>query len=156
MVWKWLTVVALSLTPALIAGKSAALAAGIGFELPRVALLIVVSVSSYVGMLGLCWLAEKSARFPRVHRRLTKFHTEKAVTWCERWGPWGGLTIGVAFVGPIPILIALKWMKVRTRRLMLPLAVSSVLFTVIYDFIVRAGFAQTSSLEQLYRQLTTS
>ena len=150
MSWCWLTVIGLSMTPALIAGKSAALLAGIACELPTWALLSVVAFSSYLGGLLVVWMAGKSAEIARFRRLLSRLHSERAVSWCQKYGPWGGLTLGVAAVGPLPILIALRWMKVEARAIYLPLAVSAVLFTGIYYAIVAFGYHQASQMQGMF------
>jgi hypothetical protein len=149
--WRWLTVIGLAMTPALIAGQSAGIAAGIGFGFSAPAIIVVVSSSSFACGLLLTWLAEKSSHVPWLKRWLMRFHRPSAVAWCEKWGPWGGLLLGAAVVGPEPILIALKWMTLSTRKIIAPLAVSSVLFTLIYYVIVDYGFDQAGELEQLYQ-----
>lgn len=144
MLWQWLTVIALSMTPALIAGQSAACAAGMAFGWSPWRLLPVVATASFVEGLIVIKLAELSVRVPWLRRHLARWHKPSAVAWCQRWGPWGGLMLGVAVVGIEPILIALKWMDVDSKKLVLPLAISSVLFTVLYYVIVAFGWAQAS------------
>lgn len=148
MWWRWSTVVLLTMVPALLGGPSAGVAAGLayGFDLPT--LLVVVSVTSFVA--GLMWirLAELSLRIPRLRRTLERVQHPRAVALCNRWGPWGGLTLGAAIVGPEPILIVLKAMMISTRRLLLPLAVSSVAFTLLYYVIVAQGFAHGGALHE--------
>jgi len=146
VIWKWLTVVALSMTPALVAGPSAAILAAIGFGFSPWAYLPVVMVSSFCGGLLVMRLSDWSARIPLLERWLARARKPKAVRWCERWGPWGGLTIGAAAIGPLPILIALKWMGVEDRRIVAPLAVSSALFTLIYQWLVAVGVDQVRSI----------
>lgn len=148
--WRWLTVIGLAMTPALIAGRSAAITAGIAFEFPAVALVPVVSVSSFIGGLLTLRLADLSERVAWLERFLKRFHKPRAVAWCQKWGPWGGLTLGVAVLGPIPILLALKWMTVEDRKLLPPLAVSSVLFTFIWYYLIDFGFDQAGEFEQMY------
>ena len=137
------------MTPALILGQSAACAAGIAFGWSPWVLLPVVAVSGFVEGLIVIKLADLSARTPRLRRWLERWHKPSAVEWCRRWGPWGGLTLGVAFVGIEPILVALKWMDVDTKKLVLPLAVSSVLFTGLYYAIVASGWAQADRFAEL-------
>jgi hypothetical protein len=50
------------------------------------------------------------------------------------------MMFGVAAVGQEPILIALRWLGVDMRRLLLPTAVSNLAFAIIYYVIVRLGF----------------
>jgi hypothetical protein len=106
--------------------------------------LPVVATASFVEGLIVIKLAELSVRVPWLRRHLARWHKPSAVAWCQRWGPWGGLMLGVAVVGIEPILIALKWMDVDSKKLVLPLAISSVVFTVLYYVIVAFGWAQAS------------
>lgn len=141
---RWATVVALSMTPALLAGQSAACAAGIGFGFDWRALLPVIAASGFAQGLLVMWLADQGARLPRVARLIQRLHKPRAVDFAQKWGPWGGLTLGVAVVGQEPILIALRWLGVETRRIWLPLAISNALFAALYYLIVAFGWDQAS------------
>jgi hypothetical protein len=144
--WTWATIVGLSMTPSLVLGPPVAV--GVGFEAhysPWI-LLPVVAASSYVEGLVFAWLAGQSTRIGFIGRWVSRLHTPRARAFAERWGIWGGLTIGRAVVGQEPILVALRWLDVDMRRLWLPLAVSSVAFTILYYAIVWAGLDQIASL----------
>lgn len=145
---KWALVVALSMTPALIAGGSSAAAAGIAFGFDPVAIIAVVSVSSFVYGLIVVQLSKLARRVERIERFLKRFHRPRAIAFCDKYGPWGGLLIGVAFIGSEGILVTLTWMDVSLRKLLAPLAVSSILFAVIYYFIVKLGYAQAHHLDR--------
>jgi hypothetical protein len=140
--WRWTTVILLTMVPALVAGQSAGLAAGLAYGFAPVTVIAVVALTSFVAGLGWIKLTELGLRVPRLQRALQRLHRPSAVDWCNRWGPWGGLTIGAAVVGPEPILIALKSMTIETRKLLLPLAVSSIGFTLLYYLIVWQGLEQ--------------
>ncbi|HTJ81341.1 MAG TPA: hypothetical protein VL400_06440 [Polyangiaceae bacterium] len=150
MFWKWVTVIGLSMTPALILGQSAACAAGIGFGMNRWLLMLVVSVSSFTEGMIVTWLAGLSAKIPWLKRILARFHKPSAIAWCEKWGPWGGLFLGVAVVGIEPILVSLKWMSVDTKKIVLPLAASSVVFTVVYYYLVAFGYEQAGNADGVW------
>src|SRR4051812_43101630 len=107
---QWATVVGLSATPALVLGQSAAAAAGIGFGLDPYLLCAVMALASFAEGLLVAWLANKTTRIKRVERWCTKLRTPKAVRIAQKWGPWGGLMLGVAAVGQEPILIGLRWL----------------------------------------------
>lgn len=140
MFWQWATVVGLSMTPALVLGQSAAAGAGIGFGFDAWVLVPVIAVAGFVEGIVLAWLAGASTKIGAMHRWLEKLRTPRATAWAERWGPWGGMMFGVAAVGQEPILIALRWLGVDMRRLLLPTAVSNLAFAIIYYVIVRLGF----------------
>jgi hypothetical protein len=146
MLWKWATVVGLSMTPALIAGQSAAAAAGIAFGFDPVALVIVIAVSGYVEGLALGWIAGQPDKIGRVHRWLAKMRTPRAVRFADRWGPWGGLLLGGVMVGQEPVLVALRALDVKMRRIALPLAVANLIFAVLYYAIVKFGWDQAMSM----------
>ncbi len=153
MVWQWLTVIALTMVPSLVAGPSAGIIAGIHFGFSPWILLPVVAAASFAEGLLVIGIAELGLRVPWIFRTLARSRTAKARRWAERWGIWGGLTLGVAVLGQEPILIALVWMQVDKRRLVGPLALSSVAFTVIYFAVVRAGYSQVSLLGSQLREL---
>lgn len=140
--YQWVTVIGLSMTPALIAGQSAALAVGIGFGFPPFILNLTVVISSFIGGLLTILLADLSANLPLLKKWLKKFQTEKVTKWCQKWGIWWGLIVGVAFIGPIPILLTLRWMGVERKKLLIPLAMSSVLYTLLYYALISFGFEQ--------------
>lgn len=153
MLWQWLTVIALTMVPSLVAGPSAGIIAGIHFGFSPWVLLPVVALASFVEGLLVIGLAELGLRVPWIGRTLSRSRTPRAQRWAEKWGPWGGLTLGVAVVGQEPILVALVWMKVDKRRILLPLALSSICFTAIYFIVVRAGYQQVSLLGSQLREL---
>jgi hypothetical protein len=66
--------------------------------------------------------------------------------YARRWGIWGGLTIGRSMVGQEPILAGLELLGVDMRRIFLPLAISSAIFTLIYYAIVWFGLGQVANL----------
>src|SRR5262245_7429153 len=138
--WKWATVIGLSMTPALVLGQSAACVAGIGFGFDPAVLIAVVAAAGFVEGLIIVWLARLAGRIPRLERWLGRFHTPRAVAWMNRWGPLGGLMLVPAAVGQEPAIVTLVWMDVPARRLILPLALSNVVYTLIYYAIVRYGW----------------
>jgi hypothetical protein len=148
----WAVVAGLSMTPALVAGQSFAFAAGIklGFE-PR-EMIPVVAVFSFIEGLIVAWLAGTTTKIGFVDRWFSRYRTPKAINFAQKWGVWGGLTIGVAFVGQEPVLIALRALGVNMRRLFLPLAVSNVIFSIAWYFVVRFGVIEF--IERLTKELT--
>ena len=138
---QWLTVIALAATPALVLGQSAAAAAGIGFGLDPWIMVPVIALSGFVEGMLLAYLAGISTRIKFVHRWCEKLQKPKAVALANRWGPWGGMFIGVAAVGQEPIIIALRWLGIETRKMWLPTFASNVVFAVLYYWIVRLGWS---------------
>lgn len=141
VLWKWLTVIALAATPALIFGQTAAWGAGFGFGMSHVWLFAVIVVAGTAEALLVLWLATLAHRIPRLHRWLSKMRLPRFDRWIERWGPWVGLLVGTAALGQEPVIIALVWLGAKPRKLIIPLIAENVLYTAIYYFIVRAGVA---------------
>ena len=136
---RWATVVLLSMTPALLLGQSAAAAAGIGWGLDPRILVPVMAAAGFVEGLLVAWLAGKATGIGFVLRLCEWLRKPKAVAMAQRFGPWGGMILGVAVVGQEPILVALRWLGVDFRRLVLPIALSNVLFAFIYYWVVKIG-----------------
>jgi membrane protein YqaA with SNARE-associated domain len=137
---KWLTVIGLAATPALILGQSAACAAGIAFGFDPWLLVIIVAISGFLEGLVIVWLAVLAARVPRLHRFVAKLHTPRFDAWFQRWGVWIGLALGPAVVGQEPVIVALVWLGTAPKKLIVPLALSNAIYTVIYYVVVRFGW----------------
>ncbi len=144
--WTWLSIIGLSMTPNLILGPSAAVGVGIAANCNPWVLLPVVAVAGYVEGLVVAWLAGESTRIGFIDRWIVRRRTPRALELANRWGIWGGLTLGCALVGQEPILVALRWLGVDMRRIWLPLAVSNAVFAVIYYAVVWFGFDQVANL----------
>jgi len=140
--WKWLTVIGLSMTPALLLGQSAAAAAGIGFGLDPRIMIPVMAVSGFIEGLLVAWLGGKTVdlRIGLLQRFLSWMRKPRAVEIAQRFGPWGGMTLGVAIVGQEPVLLALRWLGLDMKKLVLPTAVSNAIFAVAYYWVVKLGF----------------
>ena len=134
------------MTPNLVLGPSAAVVVGIAAHYSPWILLPVVTVAGYIEGLIVAWLAGKSTHIGFIGRWVARLRTPRAVAIANRWGVWGGLTLGCALVGDEPILVALRWVGVDMRRIWLPLAVSNAVFAVIYYAIVRLGLNQVANL----------
>jgi hypothetical protein len=147
MLWQWLTVIGLSMTPALVLGQSAAAAAGIGFGLDPRILVPVMAVSGFVEGLLVAWLGGKTAslRIGLLQRFIAWMKKPRAVALAARFGPWGGMLLGTGIVGQEPILIALRWLGVDLRRLVLPTAIANALFAVSYYYVVKLGILSVKS-----------
>jgi hypothetical protein len=145
MFWKWLTVIGLSMTPALVLGQSAAAAAGIGFHLDPRILVPVIAFSGFVEGLAVAWLGGETTRLGFVQRWCEWMRKPRAVEIARRFGPWGGMTLGVAIVGQEPVLLALRWLGIDMRRLVLPTAVSNALFAIIYYYVVKLGILSVAT-----------
>ena len=141
MFWKWLTVIALAATPALIFGQTAAWGAGFEFGMSHLVLGVVIVLAGYAESLLVLWLASLAQRIPRLHRALSRLRLPRFDRWIQRWGPWVGLLVGTAALGQEPVIIALVWLGAKPRKLIVPLLVENVLYTVIYYWIVKAGVA---------------
>jgi hypothetical protein len=147
MLWQWLTVIGLSMTPALLLGQSAAAAAGIGFGLDPRFLVPVMAVSGFVEGLFVAWLGGKTAHLQigLLQRLIGWMKKPRAVALAERFGPWGGMLLGTGLVGQEPILIALRWLDVDIKRLVLPTAAANALFAIIYYYVVKLGILSVKS-----------
>jgi hypothetical protein len=137
--WTWATIVGLSATPNLILGPSIAVGVGIKANYSPWILLPVVATASYLEGLAVAWLAGETTHIGFIGRWLARRRTPRAIAFAEKWGVWGGLTLGCAVVGQEPILVALRWLGVDMRRLWMPLAVSNAVFAVIYYAVVWFG-----------------
>jgi hypothetical protein len=133
------------MTPNLVLGPSAAIALGIRSNYGPWVLLPVVAAASYIQGLGIAWLAGQSTRIKFIHRWVAHLRTPRALALANKWGIWGGLTLGCAVVGQEPILVALRWLGIAMRRIWLPLAVSNVLFAVLTYAIVWFGLGQITT-----------
>jgi hypothetical protein len=143
--WTWASIVGLSVTPNLVLGPSAAVGVGIAAHCSPWLLLPVVAVASYLEGLVVAWLAGQSTRVGIIGRWVARLRTPRSMALANRWGVWGGLTIGCAVVGQEPILVALRWLGVEMRRIWLPLAVSNAAFAVLYYAIVWGGIQQVAN-----------
>jgi hypothetical protein len=143
--WIWASIVALSATPNLVLGPSIAVGVGIKAHFSPWVLLPVVAAASYLEGLAVAWLAGQSTQIGIIERWVTRLRTPRAMALANKWGVWGGLTIGCAAVGQEPILVALRWLGVDMRRLWLPLAVSNAVFAVLYYAIVWFGLDQIAN-----------
>ncbi len=144
--WTWASIIGLSMTPNLILGPSVAVAVGYKAQIAPQLLIPVVAIASYLEGLLVAWLAGQSTHLSVVHRWVERMRTPRSMALAERWGIWGGLTLGCALVGQEPILVALRWLDVSLRRLWLPLAISNVVFTLLYYAVVVVGFDQAAQL----------
>jgi hypothetical protein len=147
MLWQWLTVIGLSMTPALLLGQSAAAAAGIGFGLDPRLLVPVMAVSGFVEGLFVAWLGGKTAHLHigLLQRFIAWMRKPRALTLAARFGPWGGMLLGTGLVGQEPTLIALRWLDVDMKRLVWPTALSNALFAIIYYYVVKLGILSVES-----------
>jgi hypothetical protein len=146
MFWKWLTIIGLSMTPNLILGPSIAIGVGIHEKYDPWILLPVVAVAGYLEGMFVAWLAGRSTNIGFIHRWIERMRKPRAVAFANRWGVWGGLTLGCAVVGQEPILIALRWLGVDLKKLWLPLAISNAIFAIIYYEVVKLGLDQVNGL----------
>ncbi|MDD5057910.1 MAG: hypothetical protein PHQ60_08555 [Sideroxydans sp.] len=144
--WTWLSIIGLSMTPNLILGPSAAVGVGIAAHIDPWLLLPVVTLAGFVEGLILAWLAGESTHIGIIHRWVERMRTPRSTALADKWGVWGGLTIGNAIVGQEPILVALRWLGVEMRHIWLPLALANALFAVIYYAVVSVGLDQMANL----------
>ncbi len=146
MLKRWAIIVGLSMTPALIAGQSAACVAGIGWQIDPWRLVPVIALASFVEGAIVAWLAGTTRKIAFLERRFEKLRTPKAIAFAQKWGTWGGMILGVAVLGQEPILLALRFLGVEMRKLWLPLFVSNVLFALVYFAVVKTGLDQIGKL----------
>jgi hypothetical protein len=144
--WTWASIIGLSATPNLVLGPSVAVGVGIKANYSPWVLLPVVAAASYFEGLVIAYLAGMSTQIDFISRWVARFRTPRAVALANRWGVWGGLTLGCAVVGQEPILVALRWLGIDMRRIWLPLAVSNAAFAVLYYVIVWVGLDQVANL----------
>jgi len=144
--WTWLSIVGLSMTPNLVLGPSVAVGVGIAAHYSPLVLLPVVAAAGFFEGLVIAWLADESTQIGFIGRWVARMRTPRSVELANRWGVWGGLTLGCAVVGQEPILVALRWLGVDMRRIWLPLAFSNAVFAVIYYAIVSVGLDQVANL----------
>lgn len=143
---KWLTVIGLAATPALIMGQTAAWTAGIAWDMNVWALAVAIVLAGFAEGLVVVWLAQLALRAERVYRVMKRLHAPRFDAWFAKWGVWVGLLVGTAVTGQEPVIIALVWLGAPPRRLILPLAVQNMLYTAIYYGVVKAGWAAITSL----------
>jgi hypothetical protein len=144
--WVWVSIVGLSMTPNLVLGPSIAVGVGIKAHIDPWILVPVVAAASYAEGLVVAWLAGQTTHIGFIGRWVTRMRKPRAVALANKWGVWGGLTLGCAAVGQEPILVALRWLGVDMRRLWLPLAVSNAMFAVIYYAVVWFGLDQIGGI----------
>ena len=140
--WIWASIIGLSMTPNLVLGPSTAVVVGVTAHFSPWVLLPVVATAGYVEGLILAWLAGQSTHIGFIHRWITRLRTPRAEALANKWGVWGGLTLGCAVIGQEPILVALRWMGIDMRRIWIPLALSNAVFVVIYYAIALLGLDQ--------------
>lgn len=144
--WRWLTVIGLAATPALIMGQTAAWGAGLGFGLDVSLCGLVIALAGIAEGVVIIWLASLALRVERVYRVMKRFHAPRFDAWFAKWGVWVGMLVGTAVAGQEPVIIALVWLGAPPKKLLVPLAVQNLLYTVIYYGIVKAGWAAITSL----------
>jgi hypothetical protein len=142
----WLSIIGMSMTPNLVLGPSVAVGVGIAAHIDPWVLLPVVAVAGYVEGLAVAWLAAESTHIGFVSRWVARMRTPRSTELADKYGVWGGLTLGCALVGQEPILVALRWLGVPMRHLWLPLALSNAVFAVIYYEVVSFGLDQLAGL----------
>lgn len=143
--WTWLSIIGMSMTPNLVLGPSVAVGVGIAAHIDPWLLLPVVTVAGYVEGLAVAWLAGESTHIGFISRWVARIRTPRSVALADKYGVWGGLTLGCALVGQEPILVALRWLGVEMRHLWLPLALSNAVFAVIYYAVVLFGLNRVTN-----------
>jgi uncharacterized membrane protein YbaN (DUF454 family) len=144
--WQWLTVIGLAATPALILGQTAAWGAAFGFHLPTWPVGVAIALAGFAEGLLLLYLAALAERIPRLHRWLSKLRVPRYDAVLRRWGSWTAMLVGTAIAGQEPVIIALVWLGVPPKKLILPLFVENVVFTVVYYFVMKIGWAAITGL----------
>jgi hypothetical protein len=143
--WAWASIIGLSMTPNLVLGPSIAVGVGIAAHYDPWVLVPVVAAAGYVEGLVVAWLAGESTQIGFIDRWVTRMRTPRSVDLANRWGIWGGLSLGCALVGQEPILVALRWLDVSMRHIWFPLAISNAVFAVIYYAVVSVGLDQVAN-----------
>ena len=144
--WIWASIIGLSMTPNLVLGPSVAVGVGFKEHISPWILLPVVATANYCEGLVVCWLASECTHIGFIGRWVARMRTPRSVAFSQKWGVWGGLTLGRAVVGQEPILVALRWLDVDMRRIWLPLALSSAVFTMLFYAIVSTGLSEMAGL----------
>ena len=142
----WLSIIGMSMTPNLVLGPSVAVGVGIAAHIDPWVLLPVVAVAGYVEGLAVAWLADESTRIGFISRWVSRMRTPRSTELADKYGVWGGLSLGCALVGQEPILVGLRWLGVQMRHLWLPLALSNAVFAVIYYEVVSFGLDQLAGI----------
>jgi hypothetical protein len=142
----WLSIIGMSMTPNLVLGPSVAVGVGIAAHIDPRLLLPVVAIAGYVEGLAVAWLADESTHIGFISRWVARMRTPRSTALADKYGVWGGLSLGCALVGQEPILVGLRWLGVEMRYLWLPLALSNAAFAVIYYEVVSLGLDQLSGL----------
>jgi len=75
-----------------------------------------------------------------------RLRTPRSVAYTNKVGSLGRSHSRLCVVRQEPILVALRWLGVDMRRIWFPLAVSNVLFAVLYYAIVWFGLDQVANL----------
>lgn len=145
-IWQWITVIGLAATPALLLGQTAAWAAGLGFGLDVWLLGLAIGSAGFAEGLVIVWLAHLALRNQKLRRVLRKLHAPRFDAWFAKWGVWVGMLVGTAVAGQEPVIIALVWLDAPPKKLVVPLLIQNVIYTVIYYGIVKVGWAAITSL----------
>jgi membrane protein YqaA with SNARE-associated domain len=137
--WKWLAIIGMSMTPNLIIGNSIASYFVIRWHFDPWIAVPVMAVAGYVegGIVG--WLGGRSTNIGFVHRWIERMRKPKVLAFADKWGPWGGMTLGLALVGQEPILVALRWLGIEMKRIWLPMAVGNAISAILYYWLIKAG-----------------
>ena len=148
---KWLTVIGLAAAPALILGQTAAWGFGFRWELSVPGLFIAISMASFVEGVALAWLATLLRHADWFSRMAARVHDSRVGGWIVRRGPWVGLLLGTSVLGQEPFIIALVWLGVPPKKLVLPLLVENLAYTVLYGVMVHHGLADWDALMKMLK-----
>lgn len=140
MVWQWAVIIGLSMTPNLVLGQSIAAVLGLRWGLNPYALIAVMAVFGSLEGVGVAYLSERFTRLRWVARWVERTRKPKVVAFAQKWGPWGGMTLGVALVGQEPVILALRWLGVEMRKLWIPIAAGNLLAALSFYAVVAAGW----------------
>ena len=77
--WKWATIVGLSMTPNLFLGSSAACVAAIGWGFDPWVFVPVITLAAFVEGMVLVWLSILARRIKRLEKVLMRWHKPRAV-----------------------------------------------------------------------------
>ena len=143
----WLWICLMSMSPNLILGQQMAAFFGIRWGLDVRILLPVMIAFGYLSGFFWIWAGGKSQkfRFGWWQRFIHWLRKPRAIAFAQKWGLWGGMTLGNAMVGQEPIILALRWLDVPAKKIWFPMAIANVISSVLYYYLTKLGYMTVES-----------
>jgi hypothetical protein len=143
--WRWLAIAGMSMTPNLAWGQQMAAFFGIRWGVDVRILLPVMIVFGYVSGFFWLWIGGKDPRLAFMRRFIAWMRKPKAVAFAEKWGTWGGMTLGSIMVGQEPIILALRWLGVESKKIWIPMILANVISSVGFYYLTKLGYMSVES-----------